>query len=380
VQPAIAADAASLRADIAALFRSPAAERDDARFAELARRSFRFQFEHNRPYRAYCERRGRTPATVDDWREVPAVPSAAFKEVDLVAGDAASAQAVFRTSGTTRGRERRGRHLVLDLSLYHASATACFEAFVVPDAVPLRMLSLMPPARELPDSSLAHMISLLLARLGAAGSGTFADAAGGIDENGLDRALRAAESDGAPVCLLGTTLAFVHWLEALRRRGLHYRLPAGSRLMDTGGYKGAEREVPAAEVRRAYGERLGLDPWTCVNEYGMTEMCSQLYDTALRDRVLGAPPGPDGRKAAPAWVGTGVVDPVSLEAVAAGDAGLVRHFDLANLFSVGAIQTEDRAVEVDGGLVLLGRERGAPPRGCSIAMDDLLRAVGRGPR
>jgi hypothetical protein len=43
------------------------------------------------------------------------------------------------------------------------------------------------------------------------------------------------------------------------------------------------------------------------------------------------------------------------------------------------VQTEDVGVEVDDGFRLLGRAAGAVPRGCSIAMDELL-AAARAPR
>jgi hypothetical protein len=55
--------------------------------------------------------------------------------------------------------------------------------------------------------------------------------------------------------------------------------------MDTGGFKGAGREFTPSELRKTYLDGLGLPPGWCVNEYGMTEMLSQLYDTALRDAV-----------------------------------------------------------------------------------------------
>ena len=51
------------------------------------------------------------------------------------------------------------------------------------------------------------------------------------------------------VSLLGTAFAFVHWLDRLRERGRRYALPPGSRLMDTGGFKGRSREVPADELQ-----------------------------------------------------------------------------------------------------------------------------------
>ena len=47
-------------------------------FEALALEAFAFQFERVAPYRALCERSGRTPAAVASWRDVPTVPAAAF--------------------------------------------------------------------------------------------------------------------------------------------------------------------------------------------------------------------------------------------------------------------------------------------------------------
>src|SRR5207237_65191 len=59
---------------------------DPDRFGELALGVFAFQYERNEPYRRFCDRRGRTPRDVRDWREIPAVPVTAFKHAELVVG------------------------------------------------------------------------------------------------------------------------------------------------------------------------------------------------------------------------------------------------------------------------------------------------------
>lgn len=141
--------------------------------------------------------------------------------------------------------------------------------------------------------------------------------------------------------------------------------------MDTGGFKGSGRDVQPAELLASYRDLLGIDATHRVNEYGMTELCSQFYGTALRDVSAGRP-ARDGH-AAPPWVRTRAVDPDTLEPVAPGAVGILQHFDLANAGSVMAIQTEDLGLVDDGRFILLGRAPGAPPRGCSIAMDLLLR-------
>ena len=83
---------------------------DDEAFGRLALRVFAMQFEHNRPYRAFCERRGVQPDRIDGWSAIPAVPTSAFRSLDL---GCAPTETVFLTSGTTEGTERRGRHPVL---------------------------------------------------------------------------------------------------------------------------------------------------------------------------------------------------------------------------------------------------------------------------
>jgi hypothetical protein len=71
-----------------------------------------------------------------------------------------------------------------------------------------------------------------------------------------------------------------------------------------------------------------------------------------------------------------VLDPASLEPVPHGQPGLLCHHDMANLHSVAAVLTEDVGVQVGDGLRLVGRFPGAEPRGCSLAMDELLSAAG----
>ncbi|HEU4456277.1 MAG TPA: hypothetical protein VFR81_24640 [Longimicrobium sp.] len=345
---------------------------DDAEFDALARGVFAHQYACNAPYRAFCDRRGATPETVGRWTEVPAVPTDAFKATALVCGDPAAAT-VFRTSGTTLGAEQRGAHYMPELALYDASLRAGFAARLLPDGARPRFVSLVPRPAELPDSSLSHMAGEVAAAFGAGEAGWFVSPDGGIAHGPLAEALRAAEAAGEVVCVLGTAFAFVHWLDALAGRGERFRLPPGSRVMDTGGFKGRSREVGREELYGMIEDRLGISPAWCVNEYGMTEMSSQFYDG-----VAGrAAPVAERLHAGPPWVRTQAADPETLRALPHGEVGVLRHWDLANLHSVMAIQTADLGVTSPGGFRVIGRARGAEARGCSLAMDDLLSAIGR---
>lgn len=352
--------------------RGATAHATDDEFDQLALAIFSYQYDRNIIYREYCRRRGRTPADVDSWMNIPAVPAAAFREARLAAAAPSEVEAIFRTSGTTGGVERRGEHHIADLSLYRDTLFASFEAFLLPDGARMPVLSLVPPASSLPDSSLSYMAAVVTERLGAGGA-SFVDPDSGLDDERLLEALASAVREDRPVLLFGTAFAFVHLLDRLRLGGTKFSLPEGTRLMDTGGYKGRSRVVEPAELRAGYTAWLGVPENRCVNEYGMTEMLSQFYEPVLREASRGGDPR---RKVGPPWVRSVVVDSEQLAPLPFGETGLLRHVDLANIGSVSAIQTEDVGRQVEGGFMLMGRTPGATPRGCSIALDTLLRARG----
>jgi acyl-CoA synthetase (AMP-forming)/AMP-acid ligase II len=351
----------------------------EAEFNRLAPAVFRYQFERNRPYRHYCQVRGKTPETVCSWEEIPALPTSAFKEADLTTVPPEAVRVIYHTSGTSRGAEKRGRHLLPDTRLYDASLAPNFKAHLLPDRERMRILVCGPTARFFPHSSLGHMHSRVLDLFGATGSGVF------WREDGprfgcLASAVARAEQEGTAVCLLGTILGFTLLMEWLEEQGRVFRLPRGSRIMDTGGYKGQTREVPREELFTWYQERLGVSPDYVVNEYGMTELGSQFYDHSVRDVPDSAAQQPGSRASsgdrlmmAPPWVQVQVVDPETLAPLPEGKPGLLRHFDLANLHTVAAVQTDDLGVRVGDGFRLLGRATGAEPRGCSLAAEDFLR-------
>jgi hypothetical protein len=339
----------------------------EGRFEAIARRVFEYQVAANAPYRRFCQARGMAPEQVTGWQEIPALPTAAFKSAAISCFPVEEAGVVYRTSGTT-AHATRGQHFLRDTCLYDASLHPNLAAHLFPDVASIRIAVLAFSPEEAPDSSLAHMLGAAVRRWGAPGSGYYLQG-GALDLVGLERALAGAEAQREPVCLLGTAFAFVHFLDHCTAAGRSFRLPEGSRLMDTGGYKGRSRDVPRDELYREYETRLGIPPHQLVNEYGMTEMGSQFYDTVLRDRLAGRSGG--RRKVPPPWVRTRVVDPETLAPLPPGQPGLLRHLDLANLDSVMAIQTDDLGVALDDGFEILGRVQGAEPRGCSLAVEEL---------
>ncbi len=340
-------------------------ERDEQRFTELALDLFAFQFAHSEPYRRFCEARGATPASVPGWREIPPVPTGAFKELALRCFPSECEVATFRTSGTSGSR--RGELHLDTLALYEASLLSTMRRYVFPDLGPgerMRILVLAPPASEARDSSLSHMFSHAALHLGSADS-AFLVSGGELHDEAARDALAAARE---PLALCGTAFAFVHLLESLVD---DVALPKGSRVMETGGFKGRSREIARGELHAWIEARLGVPASHIVNQYGMTELGSQFYDSVL------AEPEAARRKLGPPWARVRLVDPLTGDEASPGQPGVVTVHDLANTGTIAAVATADLGVAVEAacgspGFDVLGREEGAEERGCSIAADLML--------
>lgn len=340
--------------------------RDDERLSELLERVASFQ-ERSIPAYARLSRNRRKPGALP-----AAIPTDVFRYSRLAAHPPSEDIRTFRTSGTTHGE--RGEHHLRDLSLYDEGALIQGERFLFPDLDTDKMLRgiiLAPSPEELGDSSLSYMLGLFAER--------FLDRAEFILREGeLDHArLRSLldEVGDEPVALLGTSFAFVFAEEALQ--DTRFELPQGSRIMQTGGFKGKSRSYDKATMLRMLSERYGIDERFIIAEYGMTELSSQFYESELRAALLGEEPpasgAPDERVLiAPPWVRAFPVHPETLERVPQGEIGILRIDDLANLDTIACIQTSDLARETEEGIVLLGRAEGAVPRGCSIAIDEIL--------
>jgi hypothetical protein len=174
--------------------------------------------------------------------EIPGVPTDAFKSARIACFDPAHTERVFRTSGTTVGREVRGEHALADTSLYTLSAIAAGNRYLF--RRPRYVFALLAEREsDAPDSSLSFMLARFFEH--------FADDSlfdpWMIDQRvvALDRvrnALSRACRRGVPVALLGASFAFVHLCDALEP-GERFALPPGSVAMPTGGLKGRVREI-----------------------------------------------------------------------------------------------------------------------------------------
>lgn len=333
----------------------------DALACDLAR----FQARHVPGYARLCAARGVDPENLTRASDAPSVPAEVFKLARVATFAEGDAAATFLTSGTTIGR--RGRHEMRTTETYDAAALA-FGRWAIATGLGKQpaVIALSPSPRDAPDSSLVHMIEGFR---GSFGDTTARDAyvidGARIDLGRFDEVVARSTTQGRPVLVLATSLALAHLLDALENAV--FRLPQASRVMQTGGFKGKVREVSAQALRRDVGRAFCIPESAIVAEYGMTELSSQFWERTAR-----TPEAPHGVYAEPPWARVVPVDPETLAPVDDATIGIARIEDLCNVDSAFAVLARDRVRRVPGGFELLGREAGAPARGCSIAIDEML--------
>ncbi len=282
----------------------------------------------------------------------------------------------FESSGTTAAE--RAVHALAEATFYDTAALAWGRAHVLSGALPSTWLLLVPNPVEQPTSSLGHMLA------------TFrrASAPAAVHWLGVEQpaasAMQLAKLAEArqPVAVFATAFALADALDALPERVL---LAPGSRVMQTGGYKGRRRALSFDELAQRVEARLGPAPlWS---EYGMTELASQLYAPDPREGTTlpsgqgindGARPLPavrstaplEPRYCAPPWVRLSIRNAQTLAVLPPEQEGLIQIDDLANVYGCASILTEDIGMlTAEGTLLLRGRASQSPLRGCSLASE-----------
>jgi hypothetical protein len=328
---------------------------DEARWNELAGELFAWQVARVPAYRRLCLAHGVGPENLASWRDIPAVPQQLFKRTLLYAHGSASPAAIYVTSGTTTGRP--GRQHLLGTDIYRVvSVEGAHRAGLLGREVEFHFLT--PSPGEAPYSSLSAMFGLWQKALRQTGP-RFWVSHGHFEFARLRETLAAQIEARRPVAICGTAFSFVHLIEAWSDLP-PLRLPRGSRLLETGGFKGRVREISKAALYAQLARIFTVRDDAIWNEYGMSELSSQAYAR-----------GTHGLHHTPPWARVLVCDPATGREVRVGKQGLARWIDLANTDSVLALQTLDVAERTPYGFRLIGRLPRTEPRGCSLGADDL---------
>ena len=224
--------------------REMAPSRRDARRTRVQRSraaALRLSARYNSPTRATARISASRPTALVG--TIPAVPAAAFKEATLTTFDPATAALVFETSGTTRGAP--GRHYMETSELYDAASAGRIRPLHARDGARLRTSIRSQSGRAPAIVARLHdgarrRLAAMDGRAGICGDELLFDSFCGD--------VQAAIEQGQPVCLAATAFALVNLLDGFDEARLRFALPPGSRVMETGGFKGRTRVVDRDEL------------------------------------------------------------------------------------------------------------------------------------
>ncbi|MGC9941752.1 MAG: hypothetical protein ABSE48_07940, partial [Verrucomicrobiota bacterium] len=277
----------------ARLRRSIAAGFDRKHFDDLAVELFSLQYQFNQPYRSLCysrniypdkvsASRAITPSFAGRWTQVAFAPTRAFKRLEFTCLPPEERTLAFRSSGTTEQTPSRHFHNPESLSVYGVSLWKWFQAnFGDVAELGSDLCFLTPGSKAAPYSSLVYMFETIRRKVSApetAFTGVVAsDGSWLLDFKPTLEKLKISCDTGKPLTLLGTAFSFVHLLDHLAEHSLSLELPAGSRVMETGGYKNRSRFLPKSELHALITKRLGIAADKIICEYGMSELSSQAY-------------------------------------------------------------------------------------------------------
>jgi len=310
-----------------------------AEFDSLALDVFKFQFEHNKVYRSFCDLLYKHPSDVKCTSDIPFLPIQFFKSHDVLS-TVQPIEKTFSSSGTTGSIT--SKHLVTDVKLYEDSYTKAFKHFYgdIEDYV---VLALLPSYLEREGSSLIYMVNDLIDKSKQTESGFYLN---NIEE--LAHTLKALETKKQKTLLIGVSFALLDLVEQFQLNLNH------TTIMETGGMKGRRKEIIRQELHQILQTGFGVEQ--IHSEYGMTELLSQAYSKG--NGIFECPP----------WMKILTRDTEdALTIQRPNKTGGINVIDLANINSCSFIATQDLGKVYDNGhFEIIGRFDNSDIRGCNL--------------
>ena len=262
----------------------------------------------------------------------------------------------FISSGTTSSERASSIYSDDGCDLYRITSVMAFHSMLSKifgnDVVRVRGVSMIPPALEAPDSSLAQMA-------------TWLSDFWPITFTTKDDLLNVVKKmvGGRPIFIFGTAIQYLQ----IADEGMRVRIPAGSICIETGGFKGVHREVTREELYSLMSFMFRIPESAIVSEYGMSELACQAYDWispleygnySFENRIFVMPP----------WVQIAAYD--GFGRFKSRGIGALSVYDPARIDFPWIIRTQDIAeILSDKTFRLMGRVPASPLKGCSITFD-----------
>lgn len=327
------------------------AELTNEQFNDYSLQLFKLHYETNKIFREFCDIKKVKPEDITRWQDIPMVYNDVFK-THLVASFPLEQSVMACLTGGTTSLTQRGRIFRDEdgKKLVFGANKKMTESYLFPDFEEgrrCRILILAPSPQLAPSMGMAIGMDQTRTHFGTDDS-IFLLGKSGIDVKNLLKALRESESSGIPVALIGATAAYVYFFQSCRRKKMKFKLPAGSRICDGGGYRGRFGVVTRDDYYNMVKEILDIPETHCVNVLGEAETATNLFDDALRRHVKGLPPRKRTRPVPP-WSRVIAMNIDDLSPLPDGEIGLLAHWDLANVPTVLAVITDNLGYTTDNG-------------------------------
>ncbi len=308
-------------------------------FEKITLKVFRYQYENNKVYQAFCNHLGKNTSNVKQINAIPFLPIQFFKSETIVS-NSNKVQAIFTSSGTTGAIT--SRHFVTDISIYENSFNITFAQFYG-NIQEYCVLALLPSYLERDGSSLIYMVNDLIAKSNHKDSGFYLN---NLEQ--LANKIIELENKGQNILLIGVTYALLDLIE-YKKFNLKNTI-----IMETGGMKGKRKEIIREELHETLCDGFGVN--TIHSEYGMTELLSQAY--SLGNSIFECP----------LWMDVLIRDTEdALQYVENGKTGGINVIDLANINSCSFIATQDLGKKHQNmSFEVLGRFDNSDIRGCNL--------------
>jgi len=237
---------------------------------------FKFQYENNEVYRKFCNFLGKNKRNVKEIKDIPLMPVRFFKRYEIKTFRG-KPKLSFISSGTSEGI--RSKSFYKDIEFINKSILTSFEYFLLPDNIRTNFYIFFEPFNVRKNSSLSYMLSLV--------SGNFSRKTYFIYERTqYEYAFRKLKNERKPVLILGTTISLYDFMSFLKEKDRVLYLEKGSRIMDTGGWKGRRVSIRGSVLLNMYRRYFNISETHVINEYGMCELASQFYDITLRKYIF----------------------------------------------------------------------------------------------
>lgn len=254
----------------------------EALFCQALQEELVFHYEHNEPYRRFCDRKGFDPhKPLKSLTDIPPVAVSVFKEMgfDLASVPREDIRLRLQSSATSGIPST----IVVDKITSKRQAKAMvkvMQEFIGKDRKPFLVMDIDPRSefRSLLGARFAAITGYLNF---ASQAGYFLKAKDGVSYFDID-AIQAYVSilpADQPVVVFGFTyILYANVLKAFQEKGVTVQLPAGSKIIHIGGWKKLEGErIDKALFNERMAGCFGLQPVDVIDIYGFTEQMGLNY-------------------------------------------------------------------------------------------------------